>query len=51
MKKQKLIEKLQSAILMGKKKCQGYDLPKPQKCGTEYQKMTYALIVAQRLVG
>lgn len=51
MKKQILISELQRAILSGKKRYGKYILPSPQRCGTGYQRLTHALLMAQKLIG
>jgi len=44
------IEKIARAILRGDKSYEGIELPTGQKCGTEYQKKTYAMIKANELL-
>ncbi len=44
------IEKMARAILRGEKSFDGIELPTGQKCGTEYQKKTYAMIKANELL-
>lgn len=44
------IEKVARAILRGDKSYEGIELPRGQRCGTEYQKKTYAMIKANELL-